>query len=86
MIDSLAILLPGYTDINPNKIRILGSSNGTGLAKSIFFENSNMGIDVICAIMTHLSVPQYHWVPYHLENFYKIKAVAIHQITAAMTI
>ena len=58
MIDSLAILLQEYTNINPNKIRILGSSNGAGLANSIFIENSNMGIDVVCAIMTHLSVPQ----------------------------
>ena len=41
MIDSLAILLQEYTNINPNKIRILGSSNGAGLANSIFIENSN---------------------------------------------
>ena len=60
MIDSLAILLQEYTNINPNKIRILGSSNGAGLANSIFIENSNMGIDVAYAIVTHLSVPQHH--------------------------
>ena len=29
-----------------------------------------MGIDVVCAIVTHLSVPQYH-----SENFCKIKAI-----------
>ena len=69
MIDTLTILLQEYNNVNPNKIRILGSSNGAGLANSIFIENSNMGIDAVCAIVTHLSVPQFH-----LENFYKIKA------------
>jgi poly(3-hydroxybutyrate) depolymerase len=67
MVDTLANLLQEYTNINPNKIRILGNSNGAGLANSIFIENLNSGIDIVCAIVTHLTVPQYH-----LENFYKI--------------
>ena len=31
MIDTLVLLLQQYTNINPDKIRILGSSNGAGL-------------------------------------------------------
>ena len=67
MVDTLVNLIQKYTNINPNKIRILGNSNGAGLANSIFIENPNSGIDIVCAIVTHLTVPQYH-----LENFYKI--------------
>jgi hypothetical protein len=66
MIQDLVINLQGYTNVNPNKIRILGSSNGAGLANRVFIENTNPGIDIICAIVSHLNEPQYH-----SGNFYK---------------
>jgi hypothetical protein len=66
MIQDLVNNLQGYTNVNPNKIRILGSSNGAGLANRIFIENTNPGIDIICAIVSHLNEPQYH-----SGNFYK---------------
>ena len=66
MIQDLVNNLQGYTNVNPNKIRILGSSNGAGLANRVFIENTNPGIDIICAIVSHLNEPQYH-----SENFYK---------------
>jgi poly(3-hydroxybutyrate) depolymerase len=66
MIQDLVNNLQGYTNVNPNKIRILGSSNGAGLANRVFIENTNPGIDIICAIVSHLNEPQYH-----SGNFYK---------------
>ncbi|MFT5834930.1 MAG: poly(3-hydroxybutyrate) depolymerase [Cognaticolwellia sp.] len=66
MMDDLVNLLQGYSNIDPNKIRIIGSSNGAGLANNIFIENNNPGIDIVCAIVSHLNEPQYH-----LGNFYK---------------
>lgn len=60
MINDLVNNLQVYTNVNQNKIRILGSSNGAGLANRIFIENDNEGIDIICAIVSHLNEPQYH--------------------------
>ena len=69
MINDLVNILQTYSNINPNKIRIIGSSNGAGLANNIFIENKNTGIDIVCAIVSHLNEPQYH-----LGNFYKPSA------------
>jgi poly(3-hydroxybutyrate) depolymerase len=66
MINELVNNLQGYSNVNPNKIRILGTSNGAGLANRIFIENTNPGIDIVCAIVSHLNDFQYH-----LGDFYK---------------
>ncbi len=66
MINDLVTILQTYANVNPTKIRILGTSNGAGLANRIFIENTNKGIDIVCAIVSHLNDFQYH-----LGNFYK---------------
>ncbi len=66
MVDELINTLSNYSNINLNKIRILGNSNGAGLANNIFIQNENPNIDIICAVVSHLNVPQYHD-----NNFYK---------------
>jgi hypothetical protein len=66
MINDLVNNLQGYSNVNPNKIRILGTSNGAGLANRIFIENTNPGIDIVCAVVSHLNDFQYH-----LGDFYK---------------
>jgi hypothetical protein len=66
MINDLVNNLQGYTNVNPNKIRILGTSNGAALANRIFIENTNAGIDIVCAVVSHLNDFQYH-----SGNFYK---------------
>ena len=66
MVDTLVLLLQQYTNINPDKIRILGSSNGAGLTNSVFIENRNPSIDAVCAVVSHLNTSQYH-----LDDFYK---------------
>jgi len=65
MINDLVNILQGYSNINPNKIRIIGSSNGAGLANNIFIENINSGIDIVCAIVSHLNEPQHHSGNFH---------------------
>ena len=67
MVNDLVDSLQLYANINPNKIRILGFSNGAGLANSAFIENTNSGVDIVCAIVSHLNEPQYH-----SGNFYEI--------------
>ena len=67
MVNDLVDSLQLYSNINPNKIRILGFSNGAGLANSTFIENTNSGLDIVCAIVSHLNEPQYH-----SGNFYEI--------------
>jgi hypothetical protein len=66
MINDLINNLQTYTNVNPNKIRVLGTSNGASLANRIFIENKNSGIDIVCAVVSHLNDFQYH-----SGNFYK---------------
>ena len=70
MVDELVNTLSNYSNINLNKIRIIGSSNGAGLANNIFIQNENPNIDIICALVSHLNIPQYHD-----NNFYKYTTV-----------
>jgi poly(3-hydroxybutyrate) depolymerase len=67
MVNELIDSLQTYSNVNRNKIRILGFSNGAGLANSVFIENTNPGLDMVGAVVSHLNEPQYH-----LGNFYKI--------------
>ncbi len=66
MIEDLAIQLQTYTNINPNQIRVLGTSNGAALANNVFINNTNTGIDAITAIVSQLSDVQFH-----MGDFYK---------------
>ena len=72
MINDLVNILQAYSNINPNKIRILGFSNGAGLANNSVVENKNTAIDIVCAIVSCLNELQYH-----LGNFYKPSAYNI---------
>ena len=65
MVDDLINQLQTYDNVNSNKIRILGHSNGSALANRIFIENTNPGVDIICPIASQLSDIQYH-----NDNFY----------------
>lgn len=60
MVNDLVTNVQRYTNVNPNKIRIVGSSNGAGLANRVFIENNNPSIDIICVIVSHLNEAQYH--------------------------
>lgn len=55
MINDLVNILQTYTNVDTTKIRILGVSNGSGLTNRVFIENTNPGIDMVCAIVSHLS-------------------------------
>ena len=66
MVEELVTQLQSYSNINPNKIRIVGLSNGAALANNIFIQNTNPGIDIICAAVSQLNEPQYHQ-----NNFWK---------------
>ncbi len=60
MVTELITQLQTYSNINPNRIRILGTSNGGALVNRVFIENDNAGVDAMCAIISQLSEPQYH--------------------------
>ena len=72
MINDLVNILQTYTNVDTNKIRILGISNGAGLANRVFIENTNAGIDIICSIVSHLNDFQYH-----SGDFYKPSGVSV---------
>lgn len=60
MIADLVDLLQTFSNVDPNKIRLIGSSNGSGLCNRVFIENDDPGIDIICGIVSQLNEPQYH--------------------------
>ncbi|MBM78809.1 MAG: hypothetical protein CL846_10035 [Crocinitomicaceae bacterium] len=60
MMEDLINNLQTYSNINPNKIRVLGFSNGSALANRVLIENSNTGVDIICGMVSQLSEANYH--------------------------
>lgn len=68
MIGDLVDQLQTYSNVNPNKIRLIGSSNGSGLCNRVFIENDDPGIDIICGIVSQLNVPQYHDNSFHFPS------------------
>ena len=68
MIGDLVDKLQTYSNVNPNKIRLIGSSNGSGLCNRVFIENDDPGIDIICGIVSQLNVPQYHNNSFHFPS------------------
>lgn len=65
MIEELIDTLQTFSNINPDKIRIWGSSNGAALANRVFIENPNPGIDIVCAVVSQLSEEQYRDGTFH---------------------
>ena len=66
LISTLITNVQAYQNVDSQRVRILGFSNGAALANRMYIENDNSGIDIICPIVSHLNVPQYH-----SNNFYK---------------
>lgn len=65
MVNDLIDSLQTYSNVNPQNIRILGISNGAGLANSVWIEHTNEGVDIVCAIVSHLNEPQFHSDAFH---------------------
>ena len=65
MIGELISQLQGFSNVDPNRIRILGFSNGSGLANRVFIENDNSGLDAVCAVVSQLTEGQYHDGAFH---------------------
>ena len=66
LVGSLIDTLQSFTNVNPSKIRILGSSNGAALANRLFIENDNDGVDRIVAIVSQLNTYQYHDAAFYM--------------------
>ena len=65
MIDELITRLQTYDNVDADRIRIVGSSNGSALANRVLIENMNPGLDAVCAVVSQLSEPQYHDDDFH---------------------
>ena len=68
LVGSLIDTLQSFTNVNPNKIRILGSSNGGALANRLFIENDNAGVDRIVAIVSQMNTFQYHDAAFYMPS------------------
>lgn len=60
MIAELVDRLQAFGNVDPNRIRILGVSNGSALANRILLENDDPGIDRIAAVVSQLVTAQFH--------------------------
>lgn len=68
LVESLIDTLQSFTNVNPDKIRILGSSNGGALANRLFIENDNAGVDRIVAIVSQMNTFQYHDAAFYMPS------------------
>jgi poly(3-hydroxybutyrate) depolymerase len=65
MVDELITRLQTYDNVDSERIRIVGFSNGSALANSVLIENMNPGLDVVCAVVSQLSEAQHHDGNFH---------------------
>ena len=65
MVNELIEQLQQFDNVNADAIRILGFSNGSALANSVYVQNENQGLDTICAVVSQLSDTQYHLDDFH---------------------
>ena len=65
MVNELIELLQTFDNVNENAIRIIGFSNGSALANSVFIQNQNPGLDTVCGVVSQLSDTQYHADEFH---------------------
>ena len=59
MVDDLIDQLQTYDNVNPNRIQLLGVSNGSALANSVLIENNNPGLTSVVSIVSQLSEYQF---------------------------
>ena len=65
MVGELITRLQTYDNVDSNRIRIVGFSNGSALANSVLIENMNPGLDAVCAVVSQLSEAQHHDGDFH---------------------
>lgn len=65
MVGELITRLQGFSNVDPDRIRILGFSNGSALANRVFIENDTPGLDAVCAVVSQLTEGQYHDGTFH---------------------
>ena len=65
MVGELITRLQTYDNVDSDRIRIVGFSNGSALANSVLIENMNPGLDVVCAVVSQLSEAQHHDGDFH---------------------
>ena len=65
MVGQLIESLQAFDNVDADRIRIVGLSNGSALANSVFIENDNPGLDTVAAVVSHLSTAQYHEGAFH---------------------
>ena len=65
MVGELIESLQEFSNVDSDRIRIVGFSNGSALANSVFIENDNPGLHTVAAVVSQLSTAQYHDGAYH---------------------
>ncbi len=68
MVGELIERVQAFENVDPDRIRIVGFSNGSALANNVLIQNTNPGLDAVCAVVSQLSVSQYHDGAFHAPS------------------
>jgi len=60
MLSDLLVQLSGFDNVNANRIRLVGFSNGAGLVNQAFIELDEPGVDAFVAFVSQMNAPQFH--------------------------
>jgi poly(3-hydroxybutyrate) depolymerase len=65
MLEELIESLKVYDNVNSNRIRLVGSSNGSALVNNFYIQNDDPSVDRVCGIVSQMNEPQFHDEEFH---------------------
>ena len=57
MVGELIEQVQAFENVDPDRIRIVGFSNGSALANNVLIQNTNPGLDAVCAVVSRSRSP-----------------------------
>lgn len=65
MLESLIASIKSYSNVNANRIRLVGGSNGSALVNNFYIQNDDPSVDRVCGIVSQMNEPQFHNGDFH---------------------
>ena len=68
MLEALIANVKGFDNVDSDRIRLVGGSNGAGLVNNFYIQNDDPSIDRVCGVVSQLNEPQYHNDAFHFPS------------------
>lgn len=65
MLESLIASIKSYSNVNADRIRLVGGSNGSALVNNFYIQNDDPSVDRVCGIVSQMNEPQFHDGDFH---------------------